>query len=170
MARRRAARRCRSRRRGCHPRPQGHRRAPPARVGRVGHAPVRAEDVHARLPVLWPCISKARHRVYTRQAHGGGLVGPKGRPARWSPVGRRRRCCCRSARRSGGAAHPDTLTTRSNLASCTGEAGDPARAPGPVRGAVPVREKVFGADRHRDTRKARASLAYWTRQADTVAQ
>ena len=66
--------------------------------------------------------------------------------------------------RVSGAEHPDTLTTRGNLARWTGEAGDAAAARDLFAALVPMHERVQGAD-HPDTLVAYANLAHWTRCA-----
>jgi hypothetical protein len=67
--------------------------------------------------------------------------------------------------RVSGAEHPDTLTTRGNLARWTGEAGDAAGARDQFAALLPIRERVLGPE-HPDTLATRASLARWTRQAE----
>ena len=54
-----------------------------------------------------------------------------------------------------GAEHPDTLTTRANLAYWTGQAGDAAGARDQLAALLPVRERVLGAE-HPDTLTTRA--------------
>jgi hypothetical protein len=63
-----------------------------------------------------------------------------------------------------GPEHPDTVTTRSNLARWTGAAGDAAGARDQFAALLPIRERVSGAE-HPDTLIARASLASWTEQS-----
>jgi hypothetical protein len=63
-----------------------------------------------------------------------------------------------------GAEHPDTLTTRHNLASWTGQAGDAAGARDQYAALLPIRERVQGAE-HPDTLTTRANLASWTGRA-----
>jgi Tetratricopeptide repeat len=53
-----------------------------------------------------------------------------------------------------GADHPDTLTTRHNIAFWTGECGDAAQALRLFRALLLDRERVLGAD-HPDTFKTR---------------
>lgn len=67
-----------------------------------------------------------------------------------------------------GADHPDTLTTRHNLADWRGEAGDPAGAAEAFAELVPIVERMLGAD-HPDTLTARSNLAYWRGEADGAA-
>ena len=62
-----------------------------------------------------------------------------------------------------GPEHPDTLTARANLASWTGQAGDPAAARDQYAELLPVFERVLGPD-HPHTLAAR-SLANWTGEA-----
>ncbi|GAA4951913.1 hypothetical protein GCM10023334_066660 [Nonomuraea thailandensis] len=64
-----------------------------------------------------------------------------------------------------GAEHPSTLTTRHNLASWTGEAGDAAAARDQYAALLPTREHVLGAE-HPETLTTRANLAYWTGEAE----
>jgi hypothetical protein len=54
--------------------------------------------------------------------------------------------------------HPDTLTTRNNVASWTGEAGDPAGALQLFKELLPDHERVLGAD-HPDTLTVRSNVA-----------
>jgi hypothetical protein len=56
--------------------------------------------------------------------------------------------------------HPDTLTSRHNVACWTGEAGDPGAAARMFAELVPVFERVLGAE-HPDTLGARNILAKW---------
>ena len=64
-----------------------------------------------------------------------------------------------------GREHPDTLTTRANLASWTGPMGDPA-ARDQYAALLPVLERVLGPQ-HPDSRTARANLAYWIKRSGT---
>ena len=66
--------------------------------------------------------------------------------------------------RASGPEHPDTLTTRGNLASWTGQAGDPAAARNLYAELLPVRERVLGPE-HPHTLTTRRNLAYWTKKA-----
>ena len=59
-----------------------------------------------------------------------------------------------------GAEHPDTLTTRHNLARWTGEAGDPAAARDQYAALLPVVERVLGAE-HPDTLTTRHNLDWF---------
>jgi Tetratricopeptide repeat len=63
-----------------------------------------------------------------------------------------------------GPEHPDTLTTRHNLARWTGQAGDPAAARDLYAELLPVRERVLGPEQP-DTLTTRYNLARWTGQA-----
>ncbi len=63
-----------------------------------------------------------------------------------------------------GPEHPDTLTTRHDLASWTGQARDAAGARDQVAALLPIRERVLGPE-HPGTLTTRASLAHWTGQA-----
>ncbi len=67
-----------------------------------------------------------------------------------------------------GPEHPDTLTTRHNLAHWTGEAGDAAAARDLFAALLPVRERVLGPE-HPDTLATRHNLAYWTGEAGDAA-
>ncbi|GAA1794077.1 serine/threonine-protein kinase [Actinomadura chokoriensis] len=68
-----------------------------------------------------------------------------------------------------GPEHPDTLTTRHNLAHWTGHAGDPAAARDQFADLLPVRERVLGPE-HADTLNTRQSLAHWRDQTDLFVQ
>ncbi|UBU18187.1 tetratricopeptide repeat protein [Nonomuraea gerenzanensis] len=63
-----------------------------------------------------------------------------------------------------GPEHPETLTDRANLASCTGRVGDVAGARDQFAALLPITERVSGAE-HPDTLTARANLAYWSGEA-----
>ena len=86
------------------------------------------------------------------------------RPARATSSPR----CCPSASGSLGPEHPDTLTTRANLARWTGEAGDAAGARDQYAALLPIRERVLGPE-HPDTLTARHNLAHWTGEAGDAA-
>jgi hypothetical protein len=64
-----------------------------------------------------------------------------------------------------GREHPDTLTTRHNLARWTGRAGDVAAARDQYAALLPVQERVLGRD-HPDTLTTRHNLAFWTEVAE----
>ncbi|MFJ5695081.1 tetratricopeptide repeat protein [Arthrobacter sp. NPDC093125] len=64
-----------------------------------------------------------------------------------------------------GPDHPDTLGTRSNLASWTGQAGDVAGALTQYRDLLDDQLRVLGAD-HPDTLGARSNLAYFENVAE----
>ena len=68
-----------------------------------------------------------------------------------------------------GPEHPDTLTTRNNLAASIGVAGDPAGARDQLAAVLPVRERVLGPE-HPDALITRANLAYWTGAAGDPAR
>ena len=76
--------------------------------------------------------------------------------------------CCPFRERVLGPEHPDTLTTRGNLACWTGEAGDAAGARDQFAALLPIRERVLGPE-HPDTLTARANLARWTGEAGDAA-
>ncbi len=63
-----------------------------------------------------------------------------------------------------GPEHPDTLTTRHNLARWTGQAGDPAAARDMYAELLPVVERVSGPE-HPGTLTVRGNLAGWTGEA-----
>jgi hypothetical protein len=62
-----------------------------------------------------------------------------------------------------GPDHPDTLTTRINLAGMRGQAGDPAAAAAAYEDLLADRLRVLGPD-HPDTLTTRNNLAYWRGQ------
>ena len=64
-----------------------------------------------------------------------------------------------------GPDHPETLTTRANLASWRGEAGDPAGAAAAYEELLADLLRVLGPD-HPNTLTTRGNLAYWTGEAD----
>jgi hypothetical protein len=64
-----------------------------------------------------------------------------------------------------GPQHPDTLISRANLASWTGEAGDAAGARDQFAALLPVIERVLGPE-HPQTLAIRANLDRWAGQAD----
>ena len=66
--------------------------------------------------------------------------------------------------RVSGPEHPETLTARANLASWTGQAGDPAAARDQYAALLPALERVLGPE-HPNTLTARSNLARWTGQA-----
>lgn len=60
-----------------------------------------------------------------------------------------------------GEAHPDTLTTRANIAFWTGQSGDAREALRLFRELLPDMERVLGPD-HPATLTTRANIASWT--------
>ena len=60
-----------------------------------------------------------------------------------------------------GRDHPDTLTTRNNIASWTGEVGDAREALRLFTALLPDQERVLGRD-HPDTLTTRNNIACWT--------
>jgi hypothetical protein len=64
-----------------------------------------------------------------------------------------------------GPEHPRSLTTRSNIASWTGEAGDAAGARDQYAALLPIQERVLGRE-HPNTLTTRGNLAAWTREAE----
>ena len=67
-----------------------------------------------------------------------------------------------------GADHPDTLTTRSDIADWTGQGGDHAWALRLYRELLPDRNRVLGPD-HPDTLATRGNIARWTGQGGNLA-
>ncbi|WP_159400978.1 tetratricopeptide repeat protein [Streptomyces sp. NRRL B-24484] len=65
-----------------------------------------------------------------------------------------------TAQRRLGSDHPDSLTTRQDLAEWRGEAGDAAGTVAALEQVLADRERVLGPD-HPDTLTTRHSLAYW---------
>ena len=63
-----------------------------------------------------------------------------------------------------GPDHPDTLTTRDNLAGWRGEAGDAAGAAAAFEEVLADRLRVLGPD-HPDTLTTRHNLAQWRERA-----
>ena len=79
---------------------------------------------------------------------------------------RGRRCACHrellpDRQRVLGPDHPDTLTTRNNIAAWTGEGGDPREALRLYRELLPDQQRVLGPD-HPDTLTTRNNIAAWT--------
>ena len=64
-----------------------------------------------------------------------------------------------------GADHPDTLTTRNNVAAWAGRAGDSARALQLFTELLPDQARVLGTD-HPDTLTTRESIDYWAGKAN----
>ena len=60
-----------------------------------------------------------------------------------------------------GRDHPDTLTTRNNIAHWTGEVGDAREALRLFTELLPDQERVLGRD-HPDTLTTRNNIAHWT--------
>ena len=60
-----------------------------------------------------------------------------------------------------GPDHPDTLRTRNNIASWTGECGDAGEALRLFQALLPDHERVLGPD-HPDTLMTRSNIAFWT--------
>jgi len=73
-----------------------------------------------------------------------------------------------TATRHLGPDHPDTLTTRSNLAYWRGQAGDPASAAATLPQLLEDRLRVLGPD-HPATLQTRHDLARWRGQAGDAA-
>jgi hypothetical protein len=75
------------------------------------------------------------------------------------------RCVAELASTPGyGSDHPDTLTTRGDLATWTGAAGDPATARDLSAALQLDRDRVLGPE-HPDTLSTRNNLAFWTGEA-----
>ncbi len=68
-----------------------------------------------------------------------------------------------------GPEHPDTLTTRNDLAWWTGEAGDAAGARDQYAALLPVRARVLGPE-HPDTLETQSNLADWTGEVGDAAE
>ena len=68
-----------------------------------------------------------------------------------------------------GPDHPDTLTTRSNLAGCLGGAGRLAEATAADKALLDDQERVLGPD-HPQTLTTRSNLAHWLGRAGRVAE
>ena len=60
-----------------------------------------------------------------------------------------------------GPDHPDTLTTRNNIAHWTGQSGDAREALRLFQELLPDQERVLGPD-HPDTLSTRNNIAHWT--------
>ena len=67
-----------------------------------------------------------------------------------------------------GPEHPDTLATRDDLASWTGQAGDPAGASDQYSVLLSVYQRMLGPD-HPKTLATWAYHAYWAGEADSGA-
>ncbi|MDT0327008.1 tetratricopeptide repeat protein [Nocardiopsis lambiniae] len=74
----------------------------------------------------------------------------------------------RTAERNLGADHPNTLTTRNNLANWRGEGGDVAGAVAEFEAVLDAHVRVLGAD-HPDTLATRSNLASWRGEGGDVA-
>ena len=70
--------------------------------------------------------------------------------------------------RVSGPEHPDTVTTRNNLARWTEEAEDAAAARDQYAALLPTVERILGPE-HPDTLATRADLARWTGEAGDAA-
>jgi hypothetical protein len=70
--------------------------------------------------------------------------------------------------RSQGPEHPDTLATRSNIASWTGECGDAATALRLFRALLPDQQRALGPD-HLFTLITRGNIASWTGESGDAA-
>ena len=68
-----------------------------------------------------------------------------------------------------GPDHPDTLTTRRNLARWLGEAGQPGQAANQFRDLLTDYLRVLGPD-HPDTLTTRGNLAHWLGEAGQPGQ
>ncbi|MFC0436609.1 FxSxx-COOH system tetratricopeptide repeat protein [Kutzneria buriramensis] len=73
-----------------------------------------------------------------------------------------------TATRCLGPDHPDTLTTRHNLARWRGQAGDPAGAATAFEALLTDQLRVLGPD-HPSTLTTRSSIAYWRGEAGDLA-
>ena len=95
--------------------------------------------------------------------------------ANYDTLGEYRQALCTTAsqelalrRRIQGDDHPDTLTTRGNIATWTGECGDAAGALRLYQELLPDRVRVLGP-RHPDTLATRSHIALWTGQCGDAA-
>ena len=107
----------------------------------------RARAAENAWPVAFPPAKQQQSAARARDCHAGML------PIR---------------ERVLGAEHPDTLTTRANLATWTGRAGDAAGARDQFAALLLTRERVLGAE-HPDTLTTRHDLANWTGEAGDAA-
>ena len=116
-------------------------------------------------PETWPeCAALLPHAQAALAADSDGMarianyLGASGSYAAARDLWRR---IAGARERRLGPEHPDTLTTRHNLAHWTGKAGDPAAARDLYAALLPIRERVLGAQ-HPDTLTTRHNLAEWT--------
>jgi hypothetical protein len=124
------------------------------------------------LPENWPaCAALLPHaqKALAEDSHGmariANYLGSSGSYAAARDLQRR---VLAARERVLGPEHPDTLTTRNDLAYWTGQAGEAAAARDQLAELVPVRERVSGPE-HPHTLATRANLAYWTGQAGEAA-
>ena len=68
-----------------------------------------------------------------------------------------------------GADHPETLTTRSHIATWTEGCGDTREALRLLQALLPDQARVLGAD-HPDTLRTRDNIALWTGECGTHAR
>ena len=128
-------------------------------TGEVGDSPAALRLFTELLP---DAGAGARPRS-PRDAHHPQATSRPG-PARWAIRGRRCGCspsCCRTESGCWAADHPDTLTTRNNIAYWTGDVGDSREALRLFTELLPDQERVLGRD-HPDTLTTRSNIAGWT--------
>ena len=134
-------------------------------TGEAGDAAGARDQFAALLPSMsgsWAPITRTPWPSAPTSPAGPGRRAMRPRPATSSPR------CCPSSERVLGPEHPDTLTTRANLARWTGQAGDAAGARDQYAALLPIVERVFGPE-HPDTLTDRANLARWTGEAGDAA-
>jgi hypothetical protein len=123
-------------------------------------------------PQSWPiCAALLPHAqaTLTDDSHGmAKLADYLGRAGRYGPALELQRRVIAAQEQSLGAEHPYTLSSRQNLAQCTGDAGDPAAARDQLAALLPLRERVLGAE-HPDALTTRQSLAWMTAASDPAA-
>ena len=136
-------------------------------TGEAGDAAAARDQFAALLPVRGAGLRRRapEHPDRPRQPRplDRARRGMRPRPGTSSPR------CCPVRERVLGAEHPDTLTTRGNLARWTGAAGDAAAARDHVRRAAARRWNGSSAPSTPDTLTARGSLARWTGEAGDAA-
>ena len=119
----------------------------------------------------------SRRSCRTRSGCSAPTTRTRSRPATTSPTGPVERGDAPEAlrlfqallpdqQRVLGPDHPDTLTTRSNIAVWTGECGDAPEALRLFQALLPDQERVLGPD-HPDTLTTRNNIAHWTGETAT---
>ncbi len=128
-------------------------------TGRAGDATTARDQCAALLPPAsgsWRRTSQ--HLGHPARRPGRGGAGARDQFAALLPI----------RERVLGPEHPDTLTTRGNLARRIGVAGDAAGARDQFAALLPIRERVLGPE-HPDTLTTRANLGYFTGAAGDAA-